>query len=57
MTRKHYRAIAKALGESNASRETVNAVAWELAGFNPRFDRNIFIGYVDDHRPSVLESN
>ena len=57
MTRKHFKAIARALGESNASRETVNAVAWELAGFNPRFDRNTFIGYVDDCRPAVVSSN
>jgi len=57
MTRKHFKAIAKALGETNASRETVNAIAWELAGFNPRFDRNIFIGYVDDSRSTVVESN
>ena len=57
MTRKHFKAIARALGETNASRETVNAIAWELAGFNPRFDRNTFIGYVDEHRPTVVESN
>ena len=57
MTRKHFKAIAKALGETNASRETVNAIAWQLAGFNPRFDRNTFIGYVDQCRPTVVESN
>ena len=43
MTRKHFKAIAQALGSTGASKETVNAVAWQLAGFNPRFDRNTFI--------------
>ena len=57
MTRKHFKAIAEALGRTDASRETVNAIAWELAGFNPRFDRNTFITYVDERRPTVVESN
>ena len=57
MTRKHFKAIAKALGQTNASRETVEAMAWELAGFNPRFNRFTFIDYVDEHRPTVVESN
>lgn len=57
MTRKHFKAIAEALGRTDASRETVNAIAWELAGFNPRFDRNTFINYVDDLRPAMVESN
>ena len=43
MTRKHFKAIAQALGSTGASKETVSAVAWQLAGFNPRFDRNTFI--------------
>ena len=43
MTRKHFKAIAQALGSTGASKETINAVAWQLAGFNPRFDRNTFI--------------
>ena len=57
MTRKHFKAIAEALGRTDASRETVNAIAWELAGFNPRFDRNTFINYVDDCRTPVVSSN
>ena len=57
MTRKHFTAIARALGRTDASRETVEAIAWEMAGFNPRFNRNTFIQYVDDFRPTMVESN
>lgn len=43
MTRKHFVAIADALARSEASRETVQAVASELARFNPNFDRARFV--------------
>lgn len=43
MNRKTYNAIAKALRENNASRETVEAIADTLAPTNPLFDRDRFL--------------
>lgn len=42
MTRKHFRAIARALRESNASNATIEAIVATLWGFNDRFDAVLF---------------
>lgn len=42
MSRKHFRALARALYMTHASPATVAAVADVLATFNPRFDRTLF---------------
>jgi hypothetical protein len=42
MTRKHFRAIASALKESNASNATIEAIVAKLWGFNDRFDAGRF---------------
>jgi hypothetical protein len=43
MTRKHFRAIAEALKDTHATRETCEAVASFLYTQNPRFDRSKFL--------------
>ena len=45
MTRKHFRAIASVLYATNASDETISAMAYEMARFNPNFDRNTFVTF------------
>jgi len=45
MTRKHFRAIASVLYSTQASDETISAMAYELARFNPSFDRNTFVTF------------
>lgn len=48
MTRRHFEALADALGRTNASDETVAAVARVCGGFSGRFDRGRFEHRVND---------
>lgn len=48
MTRKHFEALADALGRTNASQDTITAVARVCGGFNGAFDRGRFERRVDE---------
>lgn len=43
MTQKHFQALARALAETSASLQTVQAIANVCAADNPRFDRVKFL--------------
>lgn len=51
MTKKHFEAIARVLGETNAEFMTVAKLASEFQEFNPRFRRDQFHKAVDANRP------